>query len=198
MAVAGLRALAAATVLLGASAVGLSAQEAVQVPIPVLTLDLARLFDGSRKAERVAKEFELRREELAAENRRFEEELTAEELDLTELRPTLEPDEFRALAAAFDAKVQAIRTETEIKLRDLQRLHDEGLQDFLLQITPVLAEIVRERGALMVLDRRSVLMSDEAIDITDEAIARTNAFLDSGATTNPAPDPEPEPIPGGN
>ncbi len=39
---------------------------------------------------------------------------------------------------------------------------------------PVLSDLVRERGAVVVLDRRDVFLSADAIDITDEAIARLN------------------------
>lgn len=164
------------------------AQEtALAVPSSMLTLDQERLFNGSRVAERVAAETERRTAELTAENRRIEEQLVAEELALTEQRPSLPADEFRALADAFDAKVQIIRAEQDAKARELQRLQDEERQNFLRRITPVLAEIVRERGALVVLDRRSVLLSADAIDITDEAIERINATLDEGAGTESDP-----------
>lgn len=169
----------------------------LQVPAPILTLDQERLFDGSRVAERVAEEFERRSAELATENRRIEAELEAEELDLTKRRPGLAPEAFRALADAFDEKVQGIRAAQDAKARELQRLQEQGRQDFLRQITPVLAQIVRERGAVAVLDRRSVLLSADAIDITDEAIARINAALDAPAEPDPTPaegttDPAPD------
>ena len=146
---------------------------------PILTLDQERLFNGSNVAERVAQEVERRSAELAAENRAIEARLVAEELDLTERRPGLAPAEFRALANAFDEKVQRIRAEQDAKTTELQRLSEQARQNFLRRITPVLAEIVSERGAVVVLDRRSAVISAESIDITDEAIARINTALDS-------------------
>lgn len=199
MAGTGLRALAAAGLCAFTLGGVVRAQDAFQIPTPMLTLDQERLFNGSRVAERVAAETERRTAELTAENRRIEEQLVAEELDLTEKRPSLPADEFRMLADAFDAKVQSIRAAQDAKARELQRLQDEERQNFLRRITPVLAEIVRERGAVVVLDRRSVLLSADAIDITDEAIARINATLDDGAIVKPdAPQPDPgaEPDPG--
>ncbi len=167
---------------------GGDAQEVLQVPSPILTLDQERLFNGSRAAERVSEEIARRTVELTAENRRIEAQLVAEELALTEERPNLPPAEFRALADAFDEKVQGIRDAQDAKARELQRLRDGERQEFLRRITPVLTEIVRERGAVAVLDRRSVFISAESIDITDEAIARINAAFDEEA----APDPESE------
>lgn len=168
---------------------------------PILTLDQERLFEGAGLSARVSQEIERRSRALSDENRRIEQELTAEELDLTERRPNLEPDEFRALADAFDEKVQRLRQEQDAKELALQRLRDEERQSFLRQISPVIASIVRERGALIVIDRRAAILSADAIDITDEAIARVNAALDAqGIGTggpaerviDPAPGPSPD------
>jgi len=178
--------LASAFVFFFGSSFTLLAQELSQFSSPVLTLDQERLFNGSLIAERVSAEMEKRSADLAAENRRIESELVAEELELTEKRAVMEQDAFRILADTFDEKVQAIREEQDAKALELQRQQDDIRQDFLRQITPVLADIVRERGAVVVLDRRSVFLSAEAIDITDQAIARINEVFGDG--TDPAPD----------
>lgn len=157
----------------------------------VVTLDQERLFQGSGVSERVSAEIERLRQQLAEENARIESELIAEELALTEQRPTMEPEAFRALADAFDKKVQALRTEQDAKLVRLQQLRDEERQNFVRQITPVLTAIVRERGATVVLDRRAVVLSADSIDITDEAIRRVNAALDAAPAVPPAPEPTP-------
>jgi Skp family chaperone for outer membrane proteins len=176
-----------------ASVLPVSAQDLLTVPPPVLTLDQERLFNGSRIAEQVSAEVESRSTALAAENRTIEAELVAEELELTRRRPNLPPTEFRALADAFDEKVQRIRAEQDAKTRELQRMRDQERQNFIRTVSPVLAGIVRERGALLVLDRRSVILSADSIDITEEAIERINAQFDSNRTqdppqTDPAPD----------
>ncbi|MDJ0825655.1 MAG: OmpH family outer membrane protein [Rhodobacter sp.] len=178
-----------------------TAQEVLRVPSPILTLDQEQLFSQSRAADEISAAIEAEAAELAAENREIEAALTAEELELTELRPTLDPDEFRALADAFDVKVQGLRAEQDAKALDLQRRRDEERQTFLRQITPVLAEIVRERGAVVVLDRRSVFLSAETIDITEEAVARINAAFEANAGEDDSADPgaaDPEAVdPGG-
>ncbi len=182
------------------------AQDQGQLQSPVVTLDQERLFNGSRVAERVSAEIEQRMQELAAENRQIEADLNAQELDLTKRRPTLPTAEFRALADAFDEKVQAIRIQQDEKERALLRMQEQERQNFLRRITPVLAEIVRERRAVVVLDRRTVFLSADNVDITDEAIARINEALDAEANsepdtsepapTDPALDPGSEPAEG--
>lgn len=154
-------------------------------PTQVLTIDLERLFEDTAYGRRVSREIEARATELATENRRIEAELIEEERALTEQRADLSVEEFRALADAFNVKVDRIRQEQDGKTRDVQQLRDVERQRFFGQIGPVLSALVRDRRAAVVLDRRSVFISAESADVTDEAISRIDAEIgDGGARDN--------------
>lgn len=152
---------------------------------PILTLDQERLFADPRLSGLVTGEIEQRRRALAEENRVIETELVAEELELTERRPNLPATEFKVLADAFAEKVATLRTQQDAKFAELQRFEDASKQEFIGQIV---AAIAAERGALIVIDRRNVVLSAGAIDITDEAVRRGIAALEQ----TPPPTPEPE------
>ena len=160
----------------------------MQAPSPILTLDPERLYVRSRAAARGLAAIEAQAEALATENREIEAALAAEELELTEKRPDMEPSAFRELADAFDGKVQEIRDEQDAKARELQLLRDEEQQAFLQRARPILAEIARDRGAYIVLDRRSVFLSAGQVDITDEAIRRMDEALEDGSAADSEPD----------
>lgn len=160
---------------------------------PVLVIDTDSVFRASRIGQNINADLEAQLEALAVENRTIETELVAEELSLTRLREGMEPAEFRELANAFDQKVQGIRLSQDNKQRDLQQLRDEENQSFIGAITPILSAIGRERGALLILERRSVLLSADTIDITQETIARINAATNNATGDDvPAPTPTPE------
>ncbi len=110
-------------------------------------------------------------QEFAAENLRIQNELTAEERELTDRRAELSPEEFRDLANAFDARVQKLRAEQDEKGRLIRRATEEARLSFFRDI---IADIARARGAFVVLDHRYVVLSADAVDITDEAIRRIN------------------------
>jgi Skp family chaperone for outer membrane proteins len=172
--------------LLIALTTGAAAQDQTLPLSPILTIDQERLFAETRPGLSSAQEIEDEAEALADENRRIEEELRAEELDLTRRRSEVPPEEFAALADAFDQKVQRIRTEQDAKARDIAQMQDEARQSFLVEVGGILSDLVRERGAVVILDRRDVFLSADIIDITDEAIARINAAAEGPA--GPAPD----------
>ena len=147
----------------------------VSVPPPVLTIDQDRLVSGTISGARIADELEARASQLADENARIEAELVERERDLTELRPGLTSEEFRRLADAFDADVQRIRAEQDEKARAVNDAREAARQAFLNEAAEIISSIVRERRALVVLDRRDVFLSADSIDITEEAIRRSNA-----------------------
>ncbi|MDF1718469.1 MAG: OmpH family outer membrane protein [Antarcticimicrobium sp.] len=154
----------------------------------ILTIETDRLFSQSAFGRRTANEIEADSAVLAAENRRIEAELMAEEQDLTTRRPEMEPEAFRTLADAFDEKVQSIRRTQESKTRALSQRADKARVEFLRAARPVLEALMREAGAGVILERSSVFLSANATDITDLAIMRIDAAIGDGKSATPEVD----------
>ena len=152
-----------------------AAQDAQRPQSPVLILDSTRVIQSTNLGQDISAELEAEFDLLSAENRRIEAELEQEERALTEQRASLPVVEFRALADAFDEKVQRIRAEQDSKQQALETRRSAGQQDFFTRITPVLSALGNAYGAVAILDSRSVVLSADGIDITDEVIARINA-----------------------
>ena len=148
-----------------------------QIALPILTIDSDRLFEESTYGQQTIEELEARGAELAAENRRIEAELEEEEQELTELRPTMEPAEFRTLADDFDTRVQEIRRTQDSKSRALNTELEERRVVFLNSAVPILEQLMRETGAAVVLEMRTVFISSNSIDVTPVAIERLNRVL---------------------
>ncbi len=157
--------------------VSLGAQELGVPVLPILTIDVDRVFSSTITGQRISAAISTSVAELSAENRRIEGELAAEELALTETRKTMSAEEFKPLADAFDQKVQKIRAEQEAKERRLQKLQEAETQEFLATVAPVLSSLGNKYGAVVILDRRNVLLAADGVDITDEAIERIDQAL---------------------
>jgi Skp family chaperone for outer membrane proteins len=160
---------------------------AQEPPVPILTLDQDRLFLESAFGRAALERERAASEALEAENTRIEAELIVEEQDLTDRRATLPAEEFATLAAAFDEKVERIRTEQDAKARDLVRAREEDRQSFLRAAVPVLGQLMNEKGAVAIIDKQILILSLSAVDVTDEAIAEVNAVLGPGSANPDAP-----------
>jgi Skp family chaperone for outer membrane proteins len=147
----------------------LHAQEGA--PNPVVTVDLERLVSETQIGQYLTFQMNEQAQNLQAELDVIEAELSAEENELITQRETLDLDEFRVLAKAFDEKAVRLRQEQQAKIQAISEDSNRKRQDLLRSFVPVLSQVMRDRGATVLLDRRSVVLDDRAsVDITDVAI----------------------------
>lgn len=161
-------------VLLFGWAASAQTSRSVEVRSEILVIDQDRLFAETQLGSLAREELELRAQVLAEENKKIEAELIAREQELTELRPTMDAQDFRVLADEFDQRVERLRSEQDEKARELNRAGELARQTFFQQVAGIISQIVVEKGAVVVIDRRNVFLSADRIDVTDEAIARVN------------------------
>jgi Skp family chaperone for outer membrane proteins len=168
------------------------AQNAPSDGQPVLVLRQNDLFERSAFGLASTARIEAANTALLAENREIESALEIEERDLTERRASLPTAEFQALSEAFNVKVEGIRSAQEAKSREIFRMRDEDRRRFVKAAGPVLAQIMKEEGAQVILDEQLVVLNLERIDITARAIARIDAAIGDGSAL-PAEPPPPAP-----
>ncbi len=150
-------------------------------PRAILLLDQERLFNDSALGKAILQTVIDKRSALIQENRTIDQTLEAEEKRLTEKRASLPIPEFQTLAEDFDARVQKIRAEQLQKGRALQEDFDRAPLRFMTLAAPYLNRLMQKYSASALLDRRSVLLFDRNMDITDEAIS----LLDKAYAENP-------------
>lgn len=185
-------------VLLALPAGPVLAQSLGQVVSPILTIDRDALFAETKFGQRVTADLEAESNALAEETRKIEAALEKEEQALTVQRETLTAEEFRVLADEFDEKVVALRTDRDSAQQNFVQRYEDAQRSFYSRIGPVLGRLMQERGAVAILDKRSVLLSVNAIDVTEDAVARIDAELGDGTdlsdNAQPAPAPDVTPV----
>ena len=147
----------------------------------VLTVDQEALYRRSRWGQRAQMQLAAESRQVAADNDRAFATLVADEDALTAARATLSAEEFRSRAAAFDERVTAVRQERDAARQALAAGAERDRAVFYQSVAPILGRIMTERGALVVMDQRAVLISDDRIDVTAATIAAIDAELGDGA-----------------
>ncbi len=162
-------------------------------PPQILTLDQDRLYAASLYGQALEAKSLAATQNLAVENRKIEADLSAEEAALTTQRQVVSAADFARLATDFDAKVEKIRAEQEAKASQLTKDRDAGRKQFFDAAVPLLADLMQKGGAYAILNRSSVVLSFDSIDVTDRAIAALDAQLGDGSTPPAPPIPAPNP-----
>ncbi len=142
---------------------------------PILVLNQERLLVGSRVGQELLAKEKLMKESHRQEGLRLDSELENEERELTKMRDELVASEFDKLAIQFDAKVVAVRKDHQEKSETLAVEVDKLRQTFFGNIVPIVAQIMKERGASLVFEQRNVLFTGPDVDVTQEVIDRLDA-----------------------
>ena len=145
----------------------------------LFTVDMTKLLRSSEFRKNIIAANNIARKKLQSENEELEKKLSLEEKELSELRKTLSVEEFRPKALEFDKRVSIIRAEQGKKEEILNKKVRKEETDFFKRIYPLLYEILIERGGLILVDQRNIILWDNSVDITDDAIQAINQALRS-------------------
>ena len=145
----------------------------------LFTVDMSKLFRSSDFGKSIISTNNKARQELQNENEKLETELLSEEKEISELRKTLSIDEFRVKALDFDKRVTIIRKEQAEKEKLLIEKVRKEEANFLKRIYPLLYELLSDKGGSVLIDQRNVILWENSVDITNEAINVINRFFDS-------------------
>jgi len=175
-----------------------SANPVLGQPIPrepmqteILFVNQERLLTGSRTGRTLLDAEETATEALREEARAIDAAFEAQERELAGKRADLAPEEFRALADAFDAQVVEARRQQDARSAALAQDLDQRRRVFFGQIAPLLVAAMERHGAAAIFDETSVLLSDQSINITDEIILAIDANLSPESPANEAqPNPD--------
>lgn len=155
-------------------------QDPLALALAVVIVDQEALYRQSRWGMRAQAELAAQSRQVAADNDRAFADLVADEDALTAARARLSPEEFRIRATEFDERVMAIRRERDEAREALSETAERDRAIFFQAAAPVLGRVMLARGALVMLDQRMVLIADDRVDVTDDAIAALNAELGDG------------------
>lgn len=170
-----------------ALALGLQAQPAVKV----VTVDLPRLLEGYYKMQEQItkiKDGQLKAQETFQQMGKDYEALVtqAKELEDRAKSPVLNDDSRKQAQEDFQSKVGEIQTK-RVELETFRSNTEKEVQGrmnryqamFLEEITKVVAELAKKKGATIVLNKASqgigpVVYADASYDITEEVLAEIN------------------------
>ena len=192
----GFRPWLSAAIVAAAMSPGLQSTAAAQaqppVVTPILVIDQEALYSRSAAARGIAEQDKSLREALTGELDADGERLRAREAELTELRETLLKSEFDALAREFETDVREFRARAQRERGLLDQALQNARRELRRAAQPVLIDVMRRRGALVLLDKGQVVLSVRTLDVTDEAIALLDQAVpvievNAPQTANPPP-----------
>lgn len=143
----------------------------------VLIVDMQRLQRDTAAARSIREQSTAIRQQIEKAIASREAVIRAEEKELADLRENLSADDFRERVRAFEEKVFESRDFAQQESAKLQAALSDASRRMRAQIVPILAAMMRERRAQVMLDSSQVVLSAEQLEVTDEVIERLDAVV---------------------
>ncbi len=145
--------------------------------IGILVIDMQKVQRDAAASVSVAAQIAELRDELEAIIAERSQEISREETELADERGQLTIEELRTRARAFERKVFAHRDFEQQETAKLQLLQAKAREAIRGRMLPILAEIMREQRAEIMLDKTQVVLSKDTLDVTEEVLRRLNEAM---------------------
>ena len=108
-----------------------------------------------------------------------EKKLQEEEKKIIEQKKLIKPEEYKSKVNSLRASVSNLQKERNKLLQDVSTQRTKAKSELLKNLNPIIKEYMQEKKIRMVVDKKSLLLADENLDITKEILDRLNKKLKS-------------------
>ena len=146
-------------------------------PVVIALFDKEALFRESAAGKDFRKQLDELRNKFQGDLSHQQEELKKKDADLRNRQALLSAEAFEAERKKFEAEVQGAQSKFEERNRQIQGAIQNAEQEIFKATTPILADIMRAKGATLLLDKAVTLISANDFDITSEVVKKLDSTL---------------------
>ena len=143
----------------------------------IAIIDYSVIFKDSKAAVNAMKQFESIRKSIEDETIESEKKMLNEKNKLVEQRSVIAPEAFELKAKDYEKKLQEYQVDKQNKFRELDGLIQKINSEIMDNVRPILEEISKELGVTIILEKNSVVLNANNMDITDDVIKKLNKKL---------------------
>ena len=142
-------------------------------------IDFSKVLNQS-KAGKEAQDF--LKAKFESEAKKFSEEekkLRKEETDIISKKKLINNEEYQKKVEALRKKVSQLQKNKQNSLKDIAKLRSKARTELLKNLNPLIEDYMEKNKIRIVLDKKSILLGDVKLDITDEIIKLLDKKLKS-------------------
>ena len=143
----------------------------------IAIVDLNLILSDTKAAKNATKQFEIIQKNTEDEIIASDKKMLEERNKLIEQQSIIAPEAFELKAKDYENKLQNYQVEKQNKLRKLEGVLQKARNEILENVKPILEELSKELGVTVILEKNSVLLSANNMDLTDDIIKKLNKEL---------------------
>lgn len=167
-----------------------AAQDSVpQLPMVVMAIvDIQKIMRESAASVSIRDQIDGVRSSYQADLDAKEERLRKTDEELKRQRAILAPEAFEEKRKAFEEEVLGVQKEVQGRNAIIEQAIGDATGKIREKLIPILAEIMEERGASVLVDKSQVLVSDKGLEVTTSSLTRLNKALPEVTVEMPEPE----------
>ena len=143
----------------------------------IAVVDLNLILSESKAAKNATKQFEEIQKSTEDEIIVSDKKMLDERNKLIEQQSVIAPEAFELKAKDYEKRLQEYQSDKQNKLRKLEGVLQKARNEILENVKPILENLSKEIGVTVILEKNSVLLSANNMDITDNVIKKLNKAL---------------------
>ena len=108
-----------------------------------------------------------------------EKKLQEEEKKVIQQKKLISPEEYKKKVTELRNKVSSLQKDRNNLLESVAKERSKARGELLKNLNPILKEYMKEKNIRIIVDKKSILLADENLDLTDEIIKILNKKLKS-------------------
>ena len=113
------------------------------------------------------------------ELKKKEKAIQEEETNFIKQKKVISAEEYKKKVTDLRNKVQSLQKERNSLLENVSKQRSKARTELLKNLNPIIKEYMKEKNIRMVLDKKSMLLADESLDITQDIVKRLNNKIKS-------------------
>ena len=103
--------------------------------------------------------------------------LQEEERKIIDQKKLIKPEEYKEKVNKLRTKVQSLQKERNQLLESVSKQRNKAKSELLKALNPIISNYMKEKKIRMVIDKKNLLLADDALDITKDIINLLNKNL---------------------
>tara|TARA_B100000579_G_scaffold87946_1_gene69091 strand:- start:581 stop:1105 length:525 start_codon:yes stop_codon:yes gene_type:complete len=113
------------------------------------------------------------------ELKKKEKAIQEEETKIIQQKKVISAEEYKKKVTDLRKKVESLQKERNSLLEKVSKQRSKAKTELLKNLNPIIQEYMKEKNIRIVLDKKSILLADENLNITQDIVKRLNSKLKS-------------------
>jgi|TARA_B110000259_G_C14001533_1_gene396465 Skp family chaperone for outer membrane proteins len=140
-------------------------------------IDFTKVLNGSKSGAEAQKKLKIKFESESQKFNKIAANIKNEESEIISQKKTISSEEYQTKVKSLRKKVADLQKNKQTSFNNISKSRDKAKQALLKSVNPILKKYMEDNKIRIILDKKSIIMGDTKLEITDQIIAILNKEL---------------------